>query len=340
MLVEISDERELLLETGGAVLHARRYLEGCGRFLIHNVDILSNCDIRWFEQQVKDDALASLLVSDRKTTRFLLFVPDTMRLVGWMNTDSGDYSVVSPDIVPQECRALAFSGIHILSDQVLGLMEEYVKEKGCPEILNDLLWEGFDPAEIPFDTLPEKFVIKVTHGSSFNIICTDKSKLNREETIAKCRKWLQAKFLEAYGEWFYGVERPRVIVEKYLDDGTGRLRDYKIYCFGGVPRYIGVDSGDGSHHYKDIYDAQWNLLPGYEMAYTNSGIALEKPAQLEELLRYAAILSEDFHHARVDFYLVEGKVVFGEITFTNSAGFGRVAPEKIALEMGEYLKLK
>ena len=132
MLVEISDERELLLETGGAVLHARRYLEGCGRFLIHNLDILSNCDISWFGQQVKDDALASLLVSDRKTTRFLLFEPDTMRLAGWMNTDTGDYSVISPRILPQECRALAFSGIHILSDRVLALMEEYVKEKGLP----------------------------------------------------------------------------------------------------------------------------------------------------------------------------------------------------------------
>ena len=105
MLVEISDERQLLLETGGAVLHARRYLEGCGHFLIHNVDILSNCDIQWFERQVKDDALASLLVSDRKTSRFLLFEPATMRLVGWMNTDTGDYNVISPDIVPAECRA-------------------------------------------------------------------------------------------------------------------------------------------------------------------------------------------------------------------------------------------
>ena len=132
MLMEISDERELLLETGGAVLHARRYLEGCDRFLIHNVDILSNCDIQWFEQQVKEDALASLLVSDRKTTRFLLFEPESMRLVGWMNTDSGDYSVTSPDILPAECRALAFSGIHILSDRVLALMEEYVKEKALP----------------------------------------------------------------------------------------------------------------------------------------------------------------------------------------------------------------
>ncbi|MBR5813838.1 MAG: NTP transferase domain-containing protein [Bacteroidaceae bacterium] len=132
MLFEISDERELLLETGGAVLHARRFLEGCGKFLIHNVDILSNCDIQWFESQVKDDAMATLLVSERPTTRFLLFNPETLRLVGWMNTDSGDYHVTSPEINPKECRALAFSGIHILSDKVLALMQEYVVEKGLP----------------------------------------------------------------------------------------------------------------------------------------------------------------------------------------------------------------
>lgn len=132
MLVEISDERELLLETGGAVLHARRYLEGCGKFLIHNVDILSNCDIRWFESQVKEDAIATLLVSERETTRFLLFDPETLRLAGWMNTDSGDYHVISPDIDPKECRALAFSGIHILSDRVPALMQEYVEERGLP----------------------------------------------------------------------------------------------------------------------------------------------------------------------------------------------------------------
>ena len=132
MHFDISDERELLLETGRAVLHARPYLEGCGRFLIHNVDILSDCNIAWFKEQVKDDALATLLVSDRETTRFLLFAPDTLRLVGWLNTDTGDSHVISPDINPQECRALAFAGIHILSDKVLALMDEYVKEKSLP----------------------------------------------------------------------------------------------------------------------------------------------------------------------------------------------------------------
>ena len=220
-------------------------------------------------------------------------------------------------------------------------VREYVESKGCGEILNTLIWEGFNPADIPFDELPDKFVIKVTHGSTFNIICTDKSKLNREEVIRKCNKWLKAKFLEAYGEWFYGIERPRVIVEKFLDDGTGRLRDYKIYCFNGIPRYIGVDSGDDSKgtHFKDIYDTDWNLIKGYEMAYPNSGVALEKPEALVDLLKYARILSEDFLHARTDFYIVDGKVVFGEITFSNSAGFGRVAPEEFALKMGAYLKL-
>lgn len=220
-------------------------------------------------------------------------------------------------------------------------VREYVESKGCGEILNTLLWEGFNPADIPFDELPDKFVIKVTHGSTFNIICTDKSKLNREDVIGKCNKWLKAKFLEAYGEWFYGIERPRVIVEKFLDDGTGRLRDYKIYCFNGVPRYIGVDSGDDTKgtHFKDIYDTEWNLIKGYEMAYPNSGVALEKPEALDDLLKYARILSEDFLHARTDFYIVDGKAVFGEITFSNSAGFGRVVPEEFALKMGGYLEL-
>lgn len=132
MLVEISDERDLLLETGGAVLRARKYLQGCGRFLIHNVDILSDCDLEWFVSQVHDDSVADLLVSDRPTTRFLLFHPETMRLQGWMNTSSGDYHVVAPDIIPAECKALAFSGIHILSDKVLELMQQYVEEKQLP----------------------------------------------------------------------------------------------------------------------------------------------------------------------------------------------------------------
>ena len=127
--LQISDERARLLETGGAILHARKYLEGCGSFLIHNVDILSNCDLRWLESQVQDDAVATLLVSKRKTSRYFLFHPQTMRLVGWTNINTGEQFMADQNIEAQDCLALAFSGIHIISDRIFALMDEYVKEK-------------------------------------------------------------------------------------------------------------------------------------------------------------------------------------------------------------------
>ena len=130
MDMEISDERAFLLETGGAVLHARPYLEDCGQFLIHNVDILSNCDLDWLMAQVRPDALATLLVSGRKSSRYLLFEPDTMRLVGWMNEKTGELRLAGPHVREEECLKLAFSGIHIMSDPVLDVMENYAKTRG------------------------------------------------------------------------------------------------------------------------------------------------------------------------------------------------------------------
>ena len=132
MLVHISDERAMLLETGGAVLHARRFLEGCGSFLVHNVDILSDCDISWLRVQVRPDALATLLVSNRRTSRFFLFAPDSMRLAGWKNVVTGDVIMSDPSLDPDDCLAYGFSGIHILSDSVFGLMDEYLRETGLP----------------------------------------------------------------------------------------------------------------------------------------------------------------------------------------------------------------
>ena len=130
--VSISDESAFLLETGGAVLHARPLLDGCGAFLIHNVDIFSNADLGWLASQHREDSLATLLVSERETTRFLLFRPDDMTLVGWHNTNTGDYHLADPSLKVEDCRALGFSGIHIMSDKVFDLMEQYVKEKGLP----------------------------------------------------------------------------------------------------------------------------------------------------------------------------------------------------------------
>ncbi len=129
MPMGISDERDFLLETGGGIYHARPLLEGCGRFLVHNVDIISDLDIQWFASQVREDAVATLLVSDRKTSRYLLFDPDTMRLVGWTNVTTGEVRSPYPDLDMTKCRKMAFSGIHIMSDTVFVALEEYVHEK-------------------------------------------------------------------------------------------------------------------------------------------------------------------------------------------------------------------
>ena len=130
--VVVSDESALLLETGGAVLHARRHLDGCGSFLIHNVDIFSNADISWFAAQAQPDSLATLMVSKRETSRFLLFRPEDMTLVGWYNNGTGDYHLTDPAMKIEDCLSFGFSGIHIMSDKVFDLMEEYIKEKGLP----------------------------------------------------------------------------------------------------------------------------------------------------------------------------------------------------------------
>ena len=219
-------------------------------------------------------------------------------------------------------------------------VREYVESKGCKEILNDLYWEGFNPKEIPFDELPEKFVIKVTHGSTFNIICTDKSKINKEECIKKLELWLKEKFLPCYGEWFYGIEKPRIIIEKYIESENG-LKDYKVFCFNGEPKYIGVYSDrDSGKTKQELYDIQWNEISEQTGTFEKQTNKTPKPNKIQELLDYAKVLSKDFKHARVDFFIENDKIYFGEITFTSGAGFDRFSSKKFDEEMGDYLSIK
>lgn len=127
--IKVSDERKQLLETGGAVLHARHLLED-DDILIHNVDIISDLDLKWFMSEHREDSFATLLVSDRPSSRYLLFEPQSMRLVGWTNIKTGEMKLAGPWVNPEKCRKLAFSGIHILSKHVLSAMETYAMNNG------------------------------------------------------------------------------------------------------------------------------------------------------------------------------------------------------------------
>ncbi|MBQ6254060.1 MAG: nucleotidyltransferase family protein [Bacteroidales bacterium] len=120
--IHISDERDMLRETGGGIKRARRFLED-GPFLVHNVDILSNLDINWFVSQARPDALSNILVSDRVTQRYLLF-DDDMRMVGWTNVRTGEVKSPYPGLDPSRFRKLAFSGVHLISDRIFTIFDE------------------------------------------------------------------------------------------------------------------------------------------------------------------------------------------------------------------------
>lgn len=157
--IRISDESAGLLETGGGIKHAAPLFAPDAPILIHNVDILSNVDLRHFYQRagglLKTDGLANvtadapdalvgaaadvpdalvgaaadvpdalLLVSERKTQRYLLF-DDTMRLVGWTNIATGEVKSPYPDLDPKACRMYAFAGIHALSPRMIPLMNQF-----------------------------------------------------------------------------------------------------------------------------------------------------------------------------------------------------------------------
>lgn len=218
-------------------------------------------------------------------------------------------------------------------------VREYVTKMGCGDLLNTLYWDGNNPDDIPYDKLPDKFVIKVTHGSTFNIIVTDKNRLDKEDIKKKLNKWLEAKFIPCYGEWFYGKVFPRIIIEQYLEDGHGTdLYDYKVFCFNGKAKLVDVHCGRFGTHKRNIYDLNWKLQD-VKFKYDNFE-GVEKPKIFDELIEKAELLASNFHHARVDFFIVNDQLYFGEITFTNGAGFDRIKPYSFDKQMGEWLKIK
>lgn len=218
-------------------------------------------------------------------------------------------------------------------------VREYIKKIGCEKILNDLIWDGFNVEDIPFETLPEKFVIKVTHGSTFNIICTNKKDLDVIDSKRKLKRWLNEKFLPCYGEWFYGIEKPRIIIEKFIESDEG-LKDFKVFCFNGEPKIIGVYSNRfGGNLCQELYDTNWNLLDGHTNHYVLPAKLTKRPENLNQMLDYAKKISQGFNHVRVDFFNPDGNLIFGEMTFTSSAGFGKFNSREFAEKMGSYLEL-
>ena len=219
------------------------------------------------------------------------------------------------------------------------LVREYVKKKIGEEYLIPLLGVYNEFEEINFDQLPNKFVIKCNHGSMFNIIVKDKSKLNLKFVKNKINKWLRTNYAFAYGlELHYRDIYSRIIIEKYMSDGNGDLRDYKITCFKGKPYLIWIDSDRFTKHKRNFYDLNWNQIH-YKIGNCGNFPSPKKPKLLKKLLKLASILSKNFITARIDFYIINQRIYFSEITFTSYSGYGAITPRSFDLLLGSFIKL-
>ena len=218
------------------------------------------------------------------------------------------------------------------------LARDWVKEQIGEEYIVPMLgaWDRFE--DIDFGKLPNRFVLKCNHGSGMNIIVKDKSKLDMVDARIKLTEWLKVNHAFLHGfEIQYRDVKPKIIAEQFMEDSQGNFDDYKIHCFDGEPKFISVMSEHSTR--RTYYDAAWKRLPFYDK-FPVSEVDLPKPQNFDKMLDVARQLSKGFKTVRVDLYNVDGKIYFGEMSFTDNAGFLKIRPEEWDMKLGEYLTLE
>lgn len=220
--------------------------------------------------------------------------------------------------------------------------KKYVAERiGEQYIIPTLgVWERFD--DIDFDKLPNQFVLKCTHDSGGLVICRDKSKFNISEARTKINKSLKSNYYYPGREWPYKNVKPQIIAETYMEDSkTFELRDYKFFCFDGKVKalFIASDRQSSTEETKfDFFDENYVHIP-VTNGHPNASVLPDKPICFDEMKRLASVLSKGIPHLRVDFYEVEGRVFFGELTFSHWSGFMPFSPEKWDNVFGSWISL-
>ncbi|CDG15853.1 ATP-grasp fold amidoligase family protein [Xenorhabdus doucetiae] len=224
-------------------------------------------------------------------------------------------------------------------------VRDYVSENGCQEILIPIYASWDKASDIDWSKLPNKFVMKCNHGAGYNIICKDKSNLNIDKTVKKLNNWMKEDYWRKAVELVYRDIPKKIICEKFIETSNGALPyDYKIFCFNGKPKFVMVCTERESEKPKFYFmDENWHLLP-YGVDYLDANISkLEKPQNFEKLFDYAMKLAKPFPFVRVDLYLNDGIINFGELTFIHSAGMDRELNNEenknIDKIMGDLIKL-
>lgn len=196
--------------------------------------------------------------------------------------------------------------------------------------------------EVDFDELPQQFVIKCTHDSGGVVVCKDKDKLDKKAALKLLSKSLRQNFNNLTREYPYKNVVPRLIAEQYMEDESGyELKDYKIFCFAGEPKMSFVASDrqkEGEETKFDFYDLEWNHIPVVN-GHPCSEHGIAKPQNYDKMLELASKLSQGIPHVRVDFYNINGKIYFGELTFFHWSGLVPFEPEDWDYTFGSYLHL-
>lgn len=200
------------------------------------------------------------------------------------------------------------------------------------------VWNCFE--DIDFDELPNQFVLKCTHDSNSTIICKDKNSFDFEKCKILVKRGLKRKFYRSGREWPYKNVKPRIIAEKFVSKQDGSIpEDYKFLNFDGEPRIIQVDLDRFTHHKRKLFSPDWTSLD-FDFNYpTDHGRTVERPVALDEMLSLAKILSEGMPFLRTDFYHIDGKVYFGELTFFPESGYGKFTPEEWDEKLGSWITL-
>ena len=223
------------------------------------------------------------------------------------------------------------------------LVREHIKNTIGEQYLIPLLGVWDDPEKIDFDALPDQFVLKCNHNSGRGMcICTDKSKIDINKVKKGLKKGLKENYYLSGREWPYKNVPRRIIAEKYMVDESGyELKDYKFFCFDGEVKalFIATDRGSKTEETKfDFYDAEFNHLP-FTNGHPNANKEIKKPQSFEEMKRLAEVLSKGIPQVRVDFYDINGKVYFGELTFSHWSGFVPFVPEEWDYTFGSWIDI-
>lgn len=227
------------------------------------------------------------------------------------------------------------------------LVDKYAVKEYVSNIIGDkyiipTLGVWSDAGEIDWEKLPNQFVLKVTHDSGGIVVCKNKECLDIKSAISKLNKALHTDYYKYSREWPYKNVNRKIIAEKYMEDSkTKELRDYKFFCFDGNVKalFIASDRMNLEEETKfDFFDSDFNHLP-FRNGHPNAKIIPEKPIQFETMKKLASKLSEGIPQVRIDFYEVDGKVYFGEMTFFHWSGMKPFEPQIWDNTFGDWIQL-